>query len=74
MMKRQMPPGISITQSETDYRHFYARIEGPAGTPYEGGSFPIEVFCPDAPKQYPLVPPQCIFRCKIYHPNVNAHG
>ena len=46
MMARQSVPGVTITQSEQDYRHFFAKIEGPPGTPFEGGSFPVEVFCP----------------------------
>lgn len=46
-------------------------MDGPGDTPFEGGVFPLEVFCPE---NYPLVPPKVLFRCKIYHPNVNAHG
>ena len=31
----------------------------------------MEMFCPE---DYPLKPPKVLFRCKVYHPNVNAHG
>ena len=71
MMARQPIEGIRVTQSEADYRHFFVQIDGPAGTPFEGGVFPIEVYCP---QDYPTVPPKCLFRCKIYHPNINANG
>ena len=46
-------------------------MDGPPGTPFEGGVFPLEVYCP---QEYPTVPPKCLFRCKIYHPNINANG
>ena len=71
MMERQPIPGIVVNQSETDYRHFYCTIEGPAGSPFEGGEFPIEIFCP---QDYPIGIPKCLIRCKIYHPNFNNVG
>ena len=71
MMERQPIPGIRVEVSENDYRHFKCVIEGPEDTPFEGGEFPLEVFCPD---DYPIKPPKCLFRCKIYHPNVNSNG
>ena len=64
-------PGITCEPDEIDYRHFRCTIAGPADTPFEGGIFPVEIFCPE---EYPTKPPKCLFRCKIYHPNVNKHG
>ena len=63
--------GIVVEQDETDYRHFRCKINGPPDTPYAGGVFPVEVFCPN---DYPMKAPMCLFRCKIYHPNINARG
>ena len=60
-----------MTQDENDYRHFFIKMNGPPDSPFEGGVFPLEMFCPE---DYPLKPPKVLFRCKVYHPNVNAHG
>ena len=43
-------------------------MQGPAGTPYEGGTFQLAINVPDA---YPLVPPGIRYVTKIFHPNVH---
>jgi len=48
-----------------------AVILGPTGTPYEGGIFILNIHIPDS---YPFNPPSCIFKTKIYHPNINSSG
>ena len=42
-------------------------IEGPEGTPYEGGTFRVKL---KFPEDYPFRPPIAKFLTKIYHPNV----
>ncbi|KAM7192420.1 Prion-inhibition and propagation domain containing protein [Naviculisporaceae sp. PSN 640] len=54
-----------------------ARIEGPPGTPYEGGIFWILVsFSPSSssPDDPSLGPPSLKFLTRIYHPNIDCQG
>ena len=60
-----------MTPNEKNFRHFICKIMGPSETPYEGGMFDIEIFLP---MEYPMVPPKCLFRTKIYHPNIDKLG
>ena len=57
--------------NEENGRHFYAKIEGPEGTPYEGGTFRVEMYLPE---NYPIDPPKCLFRTKIWHVNIDDKG
>lgn len=61
------PEGITAGPvTEDDLFVWEALIEGPEGTPYEGGIFPAEL---KFPKDYPLMPPTMRFLCEIWHPN-----
>ena len=63
--------GIYAEPNENNYRHFYVKIAGPTGTAYEGGLFEAELYLPD---EYPMVPPKCLFKTKIFHPNIDKLG
>ncbi|KAK5069809.1 hypothetical protein LTS08_006745 [Lithohypha guttulata] len=43
-------------------------MEGPAGSPYAGGKFDLEL---NLPSNYPFKPPTVTFKTKMYHPNVS---
>ena len=61
------PDGITAGPvSEDDLFIWEALIQGPEGTPFEGGIFPAEL---KFPKDYPLAPPTMRFTCEMWHPN-----
>jgi peroxin-4 len=47
---------------------WYAKITGPKDSPYENGTFLIQI---DVPTDYPVKPPKCKFITKIFHPNIH---
>ncbi|WIA17787.1 hypothetical protein OEZ85_009300 [Tetradesmus obliquus] len=46
-------------------------IPGKAGTPWEGGLYPLELRFADS---YPDTPPECYFPAGFFHPNVYGTG
>ncbi|CAM9363131.1 ubiquitin-conjugating enzyme E2 N-like [Lethenteron reissneri] len=64
-------PGISAEPDESNARHFHVIIIGPPDSPFEDGTFKLELFLPE---DYPMAPPKVRFMTKIYHPNVDKLG
>ncbi|CAL8469229.1 g8770 [Coccomyxa elongata] len=64
-------PGISASPCEDNLRYFNVIILGPQNTPYEGGTFKLELFLPE---DYPMAPPKVRFLTRIYHPNIDKLG
>ncbi|KAK8029576.1 ubiquitin conjugating enzyme [Apiospora rasikravindrae] len=56
-------------ESTGDLTHLKASIPGPPGTPYEGGSFIVDV---KIPTEYPFRPPVMKFDTKVWHPNISS--
>lgn len=52
-----------------DLSHFEGVIQGPEGTPYEGGVYKIDI---QIPADYPFAPPKMRFITKIWHPNISS--
>ncbi len=50
--------GIAATPSEENMRYFYIHMDGPVSTPFEGGTFKLELFLPE---EYPMAPPKVCF-------------
>lgn len=67
------PEGISAgpVDEEKDFFTWECLIQGPEGTPYEGGIFSASL---KFPNDYPLSPPVMKFTSPIYHPNVYKDG
>lgn len=63
--------GVSATPVDDDIMKWHAAIFGPADTPWEGGTFQLEVnFC----EEFPNKPPQVRFLNKMFHPNIYNDG
>jgi len=64
------PPGFSAAPLQpSNLFHWRASVHGPPGSPYEGGTFVLDVrFPPD----YPFKPPRVAFVTPLYHPNARA--
>lgn len=65
------PGGIRLILNEKDLCDVQADIEGPTGTPYEGGVFRCKLVIGS---EFPSAPPRGLFLTKIFHPNVATSG
>ncbi|KAK4320247.1 hypothetical protein Pmani_008858 [Petrolisthes manimaculis] len=70
-LRSDPPEGIQASPLDKLSLHWQASIRGPAGSPYEGGTFFLYI---QIPHSYPLCPPIVRFITKIFHPNVSRHG
>jgi len=59
---------ILYPRNDSDIFTWCAFIKGPPDTPYEGGSFELDIVVPTI---YPLQPPQVRFVTKVFHPNIH---
>jgi ubiquitin-conjugating enzyme (huntingtin interacting protein 2) len=55
--------------SGDDLTHLRGQFYGPPDTPYEGGTFHVDI---KIPSEYPFRPPVMRFETKIWHPNVSS--
>eukprot|EP01062_Namystynia_karyoxenos_P024865 TRINITY_DN19730_c0_g1_i1.p1 TRINITY_DN19730_c0_g1~~TRINITY_DN19730_c0_g1_i1.p1 ORF type:complete len:334 (+),score=66.14 TRINITY_DN19730_c0_g1_i1:79-1080(+) len=67
----ELPVGIDVAPKGDDLFEWAACILGPPGTPYEGGTWNLDI---NFPPDYPMTPPRIRFKTPIYHPNVNPDG
>eukprot|EP01084_Bolivina_argentea_P250607 419962_1 len=68
-LSRDKQSSVTCTALQDDLSHLLGVIEGPQGTPFEGGTFKIDV---TIPTQYPYQPPKMKFMTKIWHPNISS--
>ena len=69
--KARQPPWVACAPIQSKLDHLLAGIEGPPGTPYEGGLFWIEI---RIPRDYPFKPPCLRFLTRTYHPGIDSLG
>lgn len=70
--------GVKVILNESDIADVQAEIEGPIGTPYEGGIFrcklAVENDFPNNPPKGTNYSYSGYFLTKIFHPNVSEKG
>ncbi|KAG0270930.1 Ubiquitin-conjugating enzyme E2 T [Linnemannia exigua] len=70
-LERTPPLGVVCYPINDNIVHLHAEIAGPEDTPYQGGSFKIDIHIPE---KYPFEPPRCQFLTRVYHPNIDEQG
>ncbi|TDL15386.1 hypothetical protein BD410DRAFT_796434 [Rickenella mellea] len=70
-LKNEPPEGIRVVTPDENMLDVTGLIQGPAGTPYEGGYFKVKFRFTE---EFPAAPPKCWFATKIFHPNVSSSG
>jgi ubiquitin-conjugating enzyme (huntingtin interacting protein 2) len=63
--------GIKVSPKSDNLARLIGTIPGPIGTPYEGGTFQIDISLPDG---YPFEPPKMQFTTKVWHPNISSQS
>jgi ubiquitin-conjugating enzyme (huntingtin interacting protein 2) len=64
--------GVSIALHDgANISHLTGTIAGPADSPYEGGTFVIDIRLPGG---YPFEPPKMQFVTKVWHPNISSQN
>ncbi|KAL0905154.1 hypothetical protein M5K25_027338 [Dendrobium thyrsiflorum] len=64
--------GVSIDLHDgANLTHLCGSISGPLGTPYEGGTFIIDI---QLPSDYPFEPPKMQFITRVWHPNISSQN
>uniref|UniRef100_A0A8R7U116 E2 ubiquitin-conjugating enzyme n=1 Tax=Triticum urartu TaxID=4572 RepID=A0A8R7U116_TRIUA len=65
--------GVSIALHDggSSITHLTGTIAGPRDSPYEGGTFRIDIRLPGG---YPFEPPKMQFITKVWHPNISSQN
>lgn len=62
---------ITVKLLNEEITHWVATMKGPSGSPFEEGTFTLDIMFP---AEYPFKPPIIKFLNKMYHPNINTAG
>lgn len=70
---KDVDSGIKLSTVGDSLLHLKGCFNGPPDTPYQGGTFMVDIKIPDG---YPFSPPLMKFDTLIYHPNISSqvHG
>ncbi|KAK7874575.1 hypothetical protein R5R35_013144 [Gryllus longicercus] len=63
--------GVCVSPENGNFLLWNGVMFGPTGTPYEDGTFKIQL---EFTKEYPTTPPVVRFMSKMFHPNVHVSG
>jgi ubiquitin-protein ligase len=66
---QQAGDGVSAKPMGEDMKRWKGTISGPKDTPYDGGTFVIDI---ELTSSYPFEPPKMKFDTKVWHPNVSS--
>lgn len=70
-LTRAPPEGSCVWCVASSSRCLRAAIDGPQRSPYEDGTFELQI---DVPERYPFEPPVASFITPVYHPNIDSAG
>ncbi|KAF3903854.1 hypothetical protein ABW20_dc0101882 [Dactylellina cionopaga] len=68
-LRKDVQSGMSAEPVGDDISHLRGTFKGPPGTPYEGGTYNVDI---KIPNEYPFKPPQMKFLTNVWHPNVSS--
>ncbi|GAV01272.1 hypothetical protein RvY_12009-1 [Ramazzottius varieornatus] len=60
---------VSLEAKDGRLDHLTGVIKGPPSSPYEGGTYVLDI---KIPPEYPFKPPEVKFATKVWHPNVSS--
>ena len=69
LIKGEAESGVVATPINDNIMHLTGTLKGPDGTPYDGGTFIVDIMIP---QQYPFEPPKMKFTTKVWHPNISS--
>mmetsp|Transcript_21752 Transcript_21752/g.49506 ORF Transcript_21752/g.49506 Transcript_21752/m.49506 type:complete len:176 (-) Transcript_21752:85-612(-) len=70
-LQHDPPQGVSASPMKDDIMCWQAVMFGPDDTPWEGGTFQLEVTFTE---EFPTKPPHVKFITKMFHPNIYNNG
>ncbi|CAI5488688.1 unnamed protein product [Closterium sp. Naga37s-1] len=70
-IRRDPESGVTVDVPGDDLARMSGTIMGPVGTPYEGGTFLVDIVLTES---YPFKPPKMTFITKVWHPNVSSQN
>ena len=70
-IQKDPPANFTISLRDDNIYEWQATMNGPPGTPYEGGKFILDI---TLPPEYPRYAPHVVFKTKIYHFKIGSEG
>jgi len=70
-LKSFQTEGVHLFPDPDNVHQMRALLEGPPGTPFEGGTFVLNIVLP---QDYPFKPPKITFETPVFHCNISDRG